>query len=598
MQHQLGGFCLLFVLLGLLALVGQARDRLHTHYWQSKRLQTELQHTLQHAQHALQEAGTKLANDKSLYKHIAWQLTHSAQQSINTATAHTEYGQVAIFGKKCTLLYGAPHPPAHTQKLCHTLRRGQAITFTTSEPPQLAHLHAFPRTAGAILLTLPLHEKWLAQQLPLATLRANLPATRLLPHNTDDTPARFVYTQTYLNHLFEHAPHYQHLLLWLQTLLYITLTVLCATLYLLARRRTHALRSDLQHLATWSEQPTASEQPQSKAQNTLVQHTLLNFSRTLQAQLHHLSSTKKQIAVKNKLLARAHKENQHLRHTLTQQTLARSVVEQAAQCSAHFVTNNIAIRDNAQDLRAAIFAVHRQQLKPLLQLSRKWQQEFKQRHVADFLGAYYNAEQENFLLQLEKDMRHLAALTEETYLSLSNTLSFTRQLSSQTRNILIPLQFWSKILARHATVLTIKFTSVLCQAQELTTKINTPQRITFINRFDADYRLQAAPTTLAAAFYHLYKVFLPETPTATEIISHTTLKNKQLFVTISTTHNNTNKHEPSKNFHLTQARMILQKYHIEVLLSWLNSTLVVSTQPNTNTTPQHKQQPPQQDQPG
>ena len=577
MQHQLGGFCLLLLLLGLLALVTQSSERLGMHYWQSMRLQTELRHTLQHTQHALREAATKLASDESFLKHVTWQLTHSAQQSINAVTAGKEHWQVAVFGKKCRLLYGTHNPTA--QEMCHTLRRGRALAFTRAAPLQLAHLHAFPSATGAVLLTLPLQEKWLAQQSQLASLRATLPTTRLAGHGTDGRQMHFVYTQDYLNHLFEHTPRYQQLLFWARMTLYCSLASLCIVLYARTRRHTHALQCDLQHLAAWSEQPTASELAQGKVEHAIVQRILLNFGRTLQAQLHHLSRVKKQITVKNKLLAHLDKENHRLRDTLAQQALARSVIEQAAQCNAHFIANNIAIRDNAQDLRATIFTVHRQQLKPLLQLSNRWQQEFKQRHVADFLGAYYNAEQENFLLRLEKDMRQLATLAEETYTTLTSTLTFTHQLSNHTRNILIPLEFWGQVLANHTTMLKINFTDVLCQAQELTTKINAPQRITFSNRFDDDYHLQAAPTMLATAFYHLYRFFLCETQADVEIISHITLKNKQLFITISTTCQPMSKHSATKKFHLAQARLILQKYRIEVLLSWINSSIVVSTTP-------------------
>ena len=575
MQHQLGGFCLLLVLLGLLVLVDYSHQHVSEHYWQSRRVQSELRHTLQQAQHALREAAAQLASDKSFLKNVTWQLPHSVQQSINAVGA--EHWQVAVWGKKCALLYGTPHPTAQT--MCATLRRGQARAFTQAEPLQLAHLHAFPHAAGAVLLTLPLQEKWLAQQPQLASLRARLPATRLAWQDTGGMQVRFVYQQAYRNHLLTHHQRYQQLLFWARLLLYTALVAMCIVLYGRARRRSHAVQRDLQHLVAWSEQPTASELAQVKVEHALVQRILLNFGRTLQAQLHHLNSVKKQIAVKNKLLARLSKDRHRLQHTQAQQALTRSVIEQAAQCNAHFVAHNLAVRDNAQDLRAAIFAVHRQQLKPLLQISNRWQQEFQHRHVADFLGAYYNAEQENFLLRLEKDLRHLATLAEETYSTLTHTLSFTRQLSHHTRSMLVPLQFWGQVLTEHSTAQKVNLSAALCQAQELTQKIHSSQRIKFSNRFDADYHLQAAAPMLVAAFYHLCEVFLPETQASVEIVSHITMKNQQLFITINTTCAQTDKHSATKQFHLAQARLILQKYQIEVLLSWLNGSLVVSTSP-------------------
>ena len=109
--------------------------------------------------------------------------------------------------------------------MCHTLRRGRALAFTRAAPLQLAHLHAFPSATGAVLLTLPLQEKWLAQQSQLASLRATLPTTRLAGHGTDGRQMHFVYTQDYLNHLFEHTPRYQQLLFWARMTLYCNLLV-------------------------------------------------------------------------------------------------------------------------------------------------------------------------------------------------------------------------------------------------------------------------------------------------------------------------------------------------------------------------------------
>lgn len=582
MQHQLGGFCLLLFLLGLLAVVDHMQDRLNTHYWQSTRLQTELQHTLQHARREMRTAATKLASDRSFIKNVTWQLTHSAQQSITSAIAGEAHWQVAVFGKQCDVLHGTPN--ATTQALCRSLHRGQTHAITRHDPPQLGYLHAFTTTKGAVLITLPLQEQWLAQQQALAKLRAALPPTQIAISSTANSHAavRFVYQQDYLNHLLEHAQSYRGLLFWTCILLYAALVVLCVMLYFLARRQAHAMQCDLQQLAAWSEQPTEGGLLQVKVKHALVQRILHNCGRALQAQLHYLASVKKQIAVKNKLLARLSKENHYVRDTLAQQTLASSTLDQAAHFNAHFIANNIAIRDNAQDLRATIFAVHRQQLKPLLQLSSRWRQEFNQRHVADFLGAYYNAEQENFLLRLEKDLRHIAALAEETYTTLTNTLNFTRQLSSRTRNILIPLQFWEQALAKHTSTMEINFTNMIRQAQELTTKINTTKQVKFNNHFTADYQLIAVPAMLVAAFYHLYQFVLPETQACVEVSCHTALKNKQLYVTLSTTNNTDDKHSTVKKFHLAQARLILQKYHIEVQLSWLNNSLVLSTNDNTN----------------
>ena len=582
MQHQLGGFCFLLFLLGLLIALHHTHDRLSTHYWQSARLQTEWQHTWQHAQRKMHSAAAKLARDRSFLKNVTWKLTHSAQQSITAATAGEEHWQVTVFGKQCAVLHGIHNSTA--QEMCRSMHRGQASAFTRHAPPQLGYLHAFTTAAGAVLVTLPLQEKWLRQQQSLATLRATLPPTRLALSRTapSHTARRFVYTQDYLNHLFEHAQRYQELLFWSCVLLYVALVVLCVMLYFLARRQAHALQCDLQHLAAWSEQPTEGGLLQVKVEHALVQRILHNFGRALQAQLHYLASVKKQITVKNSLLARLSKENHRVRDTLAQQTLARSVIDQAAHFNTYFITNNLAIRDNAQYLRSAIFAVYRQQLKPLLQLSSRWRQEFNQRHVADFLGAYYNADQENFLLRLEKDMRQLATLAEETYATLTGTLNFTRQLSNRTRNILTPLQFWEQALTEYTTPLAINFTTVLHQAQELTTKIATPRRIKFSNRCAADYQLLAVPSMLVTAFYHLYQFFLPETQVGVEISSHTSLKNKQLYVTVSTTSSTADQHRAITKFHLAQARLILQKYHIEVLLSWLNNSLVVSTSNNTS----------------
>ncbi len=588
MQHQLGGFCFFLFLLGLLVALDHTQDRLSTHYWQSTRLQTELQHTLQHAQREMQVAATKLASDRSFIKNVTWKLTHSAQQSITAAIAGEEHWQVTVFEKKCAVLHGIHNTTA--QEMCRSMRRGQASAFTSHEPLQLGYLHAFTTAAGAVLVTLPLQEKWLTQQPSLATLRATLPPTQLALSSVANNHAavHFVYIQDYLNHLFEHAQRYQELLFWSRVLLYAALVVLCVMLYFLARRQAHAMQCDLQHLAAWSEQPTEGGLLQIKVEHALVQRILHNFGSMLQAQLHYLASIKKQITVKNRLLARLSKENHHVRDTLAQQTLARSVIDQAAHFNTYFIANNIAIRDNAQDLRTAIFAVYRQQLKPLLQLSSRWRQEFNQRHVADFLGAYYNAEQENFLLRLEKDMRQLATLAEETYTTLTSTLHFTRQLSSRTRNILTPLQFWEQALTEYTTPLEINFTTVLHRAQELTTKIVAPRRIKFSNHFAADYQLLTVPSMLVAAFYHLYQFFLPETQACVEINSHTSLKNKQLYVTVSTTSSTADKYSVVKKFHLAQARLILQKYHIEVLLSWLNNSLVVSTNNNTNAANHHE----------
>ncbi len=581
MQHQLGGFCLLLFLLGLLVAVAYSHARLSTHYWQSTHLQTELQHTLQQAQREMRLAATKLASDRSFIKNVSWQLSNSVEQSITAATAGREHWQVTVFGKQCAVLHGA-HAIA-AQELCRRLRRGQASTFSNHVPPQLGYVQAFSTAAGAVLITLPLQEQWLALQPALATRRATLPPTQLALSTTvtERSAVRFVYTQDYLNHLFAHAQRYQELLFGAGVLLYVALVALCIMLYFLTRRRAYALQCDLQHLAAWSAQPSEGGMSQVKVEHVLVQRILHNFGAALQTQLHYLASVKKQITVKNSLLVRLSKDNHHLRETLAQQTLARSVIDQAAHFNTHFIANNIAIRDNAQDLRAAIFAMHRQQLKPLLRLSRRWQQEFNQRHIVDFLGAYYNAEQENFLLSLETDMRQLAALAEATYTALTSTLPFTRQLSNRTRNILAPLQSWEQALAQHTTPLDVNCTSVLRQAQELTLRIATPRRIKFNNNFAANYQLLAVPAMLVAAFYHLYQFFLPDTQAGVEISNHTSLKNKQLYVTVSTASSTTDKHSTVKKFHLSQARLILQKYHIEVLLSWLDNSLVVSTTSNT-----------------
>ena len=578
MRYRSGWFCLLLFLLGLLVGVEYAYDRINTHYWQSSRLQVELQHTLQRAQQSLRIATNKLAQDRSFIKSIIWKLAHSAQQSISAATANEEYWQVTVWNKKCAVLHGENNIAG--DKLCRSLQRGQEQLFTSHKPPQFGYLQAFTTTDGAVAVTIPLHEKWLAQQQQLAALRAQLPPTRLVINTAAGaaTPSLF-YVQGYLNHLFQHADRYQKLLHWTRVGLYVLLALLCVILYLLVRKDTRTIRRDLQHLATWSEQPREGGLLQVKVEDTLVQSIFNNFGKVLQTQLHYLGSVKKQIAVKNKLLASMSKENHRVCNMLAQQVLARTVIDQAAHYNVNFIANNIAIRDNAQDLRAAIFAIHRQQLKPLLRLSNKWRQEFSQRHVADFLGAYYNTEQGNFLLQLERDIKQLATLAEETYASLTNTLSFSRQLSSRSRNLLMPLHYWERMLDRQTPQLDVSFAASLRQAQELTLRISLPHQIKFSNCFDNDYNLLAAPAMLIAAFYHLYQFFIPETYTSTVIANHTVIKNKQLFVTISTTCNKEVKHNTVKKFHLTQARSILQKYQIEVLLSWLNNSLVISTTP-------------------
>ena len=572
MQHQLGGFCLLLSLLGLLVLVDHVHDRIGTHHWRTIHLHTTLQHTLHNTYQALHLAAAELAHDKSFIKNVTWQLSHSTQQSIAAATAGAEHWQVTVFNQKCALMHGAPNTNAQEQ--CRNLRRGQGQAFTNHKPLQIGYLHAFTAAAGAVLITLPLQEKWLTQQPQLATLRVNLPPTDLAISNNK---VQFVYQQAYLNHLFEHAPRYQELLFWLRLVLYFAAAIACVAIYWLTRRHTQAMQCDLQHLAAWSEQPTQGELLPVKIEHTMVRRILHNFGTALQAQLHYLNSVKKQIGVKNKLLARLNKENQRVRNMLAQQALTDAVIDQAAHFNVSFITNNIAIRDNAHDLRAAIFTIHRHQLKPMLQLSHKWQQEFSQRHVADFLGAYYNAEQENFLLRLEKDIRQLATLAEQTHAALSGTLHCTKQLSNSSRNLLTPLRFWERLLNTHTPQLEVNFAPLLRKAQELITKINSNQQPHFINRSTTNHSLLAAPEMLTAAFYHLYQFFCSDTQTRLTITSHTTLKNKRLFITISATGNETNKHNSVKKYHLDQARLILQKYDIEVTLSWLNNSLFAST---------------------
>lgn len=573
MRHPTGGFCLLLFLLGLLALVDHSHDRISTHYWQSAHLQTELQHTLRQAQQSLRVAANKLARDKSFIKNVVWKLTHSAQQSIATATVDEQHWQVTVFDKQCAVLYGSA--TAATRTLCqHTTRnRIKEQLFQNSSPPQLGYLRTLAVAEGAVLISLPLQEKWLAQQKTLVAHRTALPPTMLV---VDSTAVRFVYAQEHYNHLFRHASRYQAALRWLEILLYILIAFLCILLYLLLRRRSHALQRDLQYLSAWSEQPTAGALLQIKLEHTLVQRVLNNFGKTMQAQMHHLSSVKKQISVKNTLLARMSEENRSARDRIAQHAVQATAIDQAAHLNAHFVDNSLAIRDNAQDLRATLFAIHRQQLKPLLQLSNRWQQEFRQRHIADFLGAYYNAEQENFLLHLENDIRQLAKLAKETYTTLTGTLHCARQLGNRTRNLLTPLQFWGQVLTNHTPPLDINLIPTLCRAQELTTKINAPRPVKFSNHFDADYRLLASPAMLIAAFYHLYQCFLAANAQL-EITSHVMLQNKQLFVTITASGKDKNIHSSIKKFHLDQAKMILQKYNIEVLLSWLSNTLIVST---------------------
>ena len=572
MQHQLGGFCLLLSLLGLVVLVDHVHDRIGTHHWQTTHLHTTLQHTLHNTRQTMHLAAAELANDKSFIKNVTWQLSHSTQQSIAAATAGAEHWQVTVFNQKCALIHGTPNTNAQEQ--CRSLRRGQAQAFTNHQPLQIGYLHAFTTAAGAVLITLPLQEKWLTQQPQLAMLRHNLPPTRLAFNNNQ---MQFVYQQTHLNHLFEHASRYQELLFWLRLVLYFALAAVCVAIYWLTRRHTQAMQGDLQHLAAWSEQPTQGELLPIKIEHTMVRRILHNFGTALQAQLHYLNSVKKQIGVKNRLLARLTKENQQVRNMLAQQTLTDTVIDQAAHFNVSFIANNIAIRDNAHDLRATIFTIHRHQLKPMLQLSHKWQQEFRQRHVADFLGAYYNAEQESFLLRLEKDIRQLATLAEQTHAALSGTLHCTKQLSNSSRNLLTPMRFWERLLNTHTPQIEVSFAPLLHKAQELVSKINTTQQLHFINHNTTDHRLLAAPAMLTAAFYHLYQFFCRDTHARLTITSHTALKNKQLFITISATGNETNKHSTVKKYHLTQARLLLQKYNIDITLSWLNNSLVAST---------------------
>ena len=568
------GFCVLVALTGLAVVLGLVAAGIVDYKNDTDNLQAELRRATQDTLHNLIRQTDALTTDKSLLKSLHWNLQHAVKQSI--ANVKTDNYQITIFDKNCTIFFGADNP--FVQFGCQVWLKGKKQEQVLKKNKSFGYMKAFAGGDRIVLSYVQLQPQWFAHYEKLQSLLARLPAVTLNMGSPAGSIAdiSFVYQDKYLNHLFTHVQRYREVINYLSWIVYgLMLAVIGFLLWSLRRFITKVSR-DLQQLETWSKQPGDSESLQ--LNTSMAKQVFHNIGSELQLRLSHLRSARKQITLKNSLLAEAIEENHRHKAQLATKALQISITHQIATLNAYFTHNSTVIRDNTEDLRDSLLHTYHTQLRPLLDLSTKWQQEFRSRRVADFLGAYGNSRQEKYLLQLENDLKQLSVLAGAVYDSLTATLRFTHNLTVSSHNLLQPLSFWEQILVPNSAQKELNFSRVLLEAQKTVQTFNPSREIIFTNTDEAsNYKIDAVKGMLISGLYHLYQFFLEETDTPIQITTSTRLKDDRLFVTIAGMRPTDTAHSKDRRFHLEQGRLILQKYHIDVLLSWLRNAIVVST---------------------
>ena len=571
------GFCVLVVLTGFTVVLGFVVTGILDYRNDTDNLQAELRYATQDTLHNLIRQTNVLTTDKSLLKSLHWNLRHAVKQSI--ANIKTDNYQITIFDKNCTVFFGVDN--SFVQFGCRVWLQDKKQGQVLKKNKSFGYMQAFAGGDRIVLSYVHLQPQWFVHYEKLQSLLTRLPDVTLDMGSSASNIAdiRFVYRDKYLNHLFTHAQRYREIIKYLSWIMYGSMLVVIGFLLWSLRRFTVRVSRDLQYLETWSRQPGDSEPFQLKT--SMAQQIFHNIGNELQLCLSHLRSARKQITLKNSLLADKIEENHKNKTRLATKSLQISVMHQIADLNTYFIHNNTVIRDNTEDLRASLLHVYRTQLRPLLDLSTKWQQEFRSRRVADFLGTYSNSRQEKYLLQLENDLKQLSVLANAVYNSLTATLRFTRDLTAGSHNLLKPLGIWEQILTQNSTHTEIDFSYILLEAQKVVQMFNPDRRISFVNTDGAgNYKISAVKGMLVSGLYHLYQFFLEGTDGQAQITTSTKLKDDRLLITIAGARQAEANHSENKRFHLEQGRLILQKYNIDVLLSWLRNAIVVSTDPN------------------
>lgn len=542
---------------GMIAIVGivWVHGRIANHQLATAALNTELKLAAQTTVGELRERTTQLLGDNArvLEKNLHWQLTHAIKQTINQTMAGL--GQTLILDRQCQTIFG--------NNIWSTCRAARQASSTNYRSPHLIYSQIFADGQYLIITAVAIGSRWYNQHQRLQTMMSRLPAVKLVTGQAGLDNLKFVYHQPYLNYFYRHAERYQRIIVYaLSALVALWLVWLLITL-ITVRNNLVTNNADLAQLVHWSEQfSNSNDEMATDAGRKIVS----NMVGKLQTQMDQLRGLRQQLTVKNFLLADFSRDNQRLRDLLANNTLHKSVLSQASALNSHLLRSYDDIGNNASDLRATIFAIYRSYLQPLTTLAEHWQGQLCRRQLHRYLGVYHDNEQEKFIFRLQNDFQQMCQLSIKVHDGLTNILTFSRTLSTISRNLVPVMSLWEKVLLPHQQPRLIDLQPVLQQAQTLIKSVHPQQEIVFDNH-SLDKQLQANAELLTCAVYHLYQTFFVDHHDRYPLKLTTTLdrQDRQLIIDI---YGNRRLHNSDhRQFHLEQGQFILQKYNIGVSLS-------------------------------
>ena len=543
--------------LGMVAIVGIAlvNGKIANHRLATDSLNRELRLA---AQTSIVELRTRTAqllgdNARVLEKNLRWQLAHTIKQMINQTMAGL--GQTLILDRHCQTIFG--------NNLWSTCQAARQASLTNYRPPYLIHSQTFADDHYLIITSIIIDDRWYNRHRRLQTMIAQSPDIELVTGQTGLDKLTFIYLQPYLNHLYHHSERYQQLTSYtLWVLMVLWLLGLLSTLITI-RNNLVTNEADLAQLRRWSEQ---FDNTNDKMATDAGRKIVSNVVGKLQTHMNQLRGLRQQLTIKNSLLANFSRDNQRCRDQLANNALHTSVLSQATALNSQLLRSYDEIGDKSSDLRATIFAVYRSYLQPLTTLAEHWQGQLSRRQLHRYLGVYHDNEQEKFFLRLQNDLQQMCQLSVKVHDGLTNTLTFSRALSTISRNLMPTVALWEKVLlSSRQQPTSVDLRIIVQRAQSLIRTVHPQLEIAFNNRL-AKGQIPASAELLVCGFYHLYQTFFVDHCHRSLVLT-TTLnwQDKQLNVDVC---GNCYLHDSDyRQFHLKQGQLILQKYHIKVSLS-------------------------------
>lgn len=545
-----------FLALGMIAIVGVVlvNGKIANHRLATDNLNRELRLAAQTSVGELRARTAQLLGDnaKVLEKNLRWQLTHAIKQTVNRAMGGL--GQTLILDRQCQTVFG--------NNIWPTCQAARQASLTNYRPPYLIYSQTFADDQYLITTSMTIDDSWYSRHRRLQTMIAQTPSVELVLGQAGLENLRFVYRQPHLNYFYRQAERYQQItgyLLWVLVALWL---LGLFSLMVIVRNNLVTNDAELAQLMSWSE---LFDNSNDKMATDAGRQIVSNVIGKLQTQMDQLRGLRQQLAVKNSLLANFSRDNQRYRDQLANNALPSSVFSQATTLNSQLLRSYDEIDSNASDLRATIFATYRSYLQPLTALAEHWQGQICHRQLHHYLGVYHDNEQEKFFLRLQNDFQQMCQLSVKVHDGLTNTLAFSRTLSTISRNLAPTLSLWEKVLLPHQQPTTVDLQSILRQAQTLIRTVHPQQKIIFDDRLVAG-QLQANAELLVCGFYHLYQTFCVDQH-ARPLKLTTALNWPNQQPTIDIYSNSCLPDSEYRQFHLEQGQFILQKYNIRVSLS-------------------------------